>query len=130
MRLAEFMEKRGMSGRELSKKSGVHYVQIMGYLRIDPKQGKLPSIENLIKIARALRVSLEELTGMEIAKGIEKRLADNPKLTEKAERFAEAYNGLPADDWRRKAISDMLREEFEKRKSESQDKEEPENKDK
>ena len=108
MKLAELMEKRGISGRELSKKSGVHYVQIMGYLRTDPKQGKLPSIGNLIKIARALNCSLETLTGLESLKGIERDANAVGELSAEEKAVIEAYNSLPDDDWRRKAVDEIL----------------------
>lgn len=126
-RLQKLMEKREVNQSELSRYTGVSQQAISFYLsgKVEPQ-----SIEILYKLSKYFRVSLFELTGLEITRGIEKRLADNPELTEKAEQFAEAYNGLPEDDWRRRAISDMLRTEFEKRESESHDKEDSEKKDK
>lgn len=134
MRLAELMEKRGISGRELSKKSGVHYVQIMGYLRTDPKQGKLPTIENLIKLAQALRVTLEELTGLDSLRGMEQKV-DAVKngassLSPKGREFASLYNSI-TDESKKELIEAMIIKAAEsKAKSESQNKEDSEKEDK
>lgn len=106
MRLAEMMKKRRLSGRLLAKRSGVHYVQIMGYLRADPKQGKFPSLQNLTALARALNCTLEELTGLESLRGIEKKI-EKPELSERALEFAHLYNGL-SDDTAKELIQDMI----------------------
>jgi transcriptional regulator with XRE-family HTH domain len=103
--LRRLMELRGMNQVELSKKSGVDRVLISNYLR-ESKAGKYPSLQNLLKLAKALNCTLEELTGLDIPAGTIKPSAQ--ELTSKAKRLAKAYDSLPPNDWRRKAIDEIL----------------------
>lgn len=117
-RLAKLMKDRGVSQSQLAKATGIAQQGISFYLN----SKVIPKLAIIIKLSEYFHVTPYDLTGIEILKGIEKRLADNPKLTEKADQFAKAYNGLPPDDWRRKAISDMLRESQDKEDSKKKDK--------
>lgn len=133
MKLAELMEKRGISGRQLAKKSGVSYVMIMSYLRSDQRQGKYPSLKSLIALARALNCTLEELTGLESLRSMEKKTeavkSGEYNLSPKAKEFARLYNNI-TDKSKKELIEAMIVKAAEsKAKDESQNKEESEKRD-
>lgn len=102
------MASRGLSATELAKMSGVHYVLIRSYLRGDRKQGKFPSLKSLIALARALKCSLEDLTGLESLRNIEKKAEAVKKLTEEEKALLDAYESLSDSDWRKKAVQEIL----------------------
>lgn len=104
--LRRIMAARGITTVELAKKSGVHYVQVNGYLKAAAK-GKFPSLRNLIALARALNCSLEELTGLENLKGVE-RDAETTQPVGKAREVADAFDKLPEGDIRRQLIEQIL----------------------
>jgi transcriptional regulator with XRE-family HTH domain len=58
-RLKEWREKRGLSLRKLGNLSGVHYVSL-----IKLESGRLdPQLSTLLKLCRALRITLNQLVG-------------------------------------------------------------------
>lgn len=61
-RLAYALEKRGVSVKELSKRTGIGQKTLYGYLIGD----RLPKYESLISVAKALRLSLDWLCGMRV----------------------------------------------------------------
>jgi len=64
-RLKEWREKRGLSLRKLGDLSGVHYVSLvkMEAGRVDPQ------LSTLLKLCKALRVTLSQLVGEKNKKG-------------------------------------------------------------
>lgn len=102
------MNKRGVNALQLSKISGIHQTMISRYLRKDSK-GKLPSLETLIALAKALHCTLEELTGIESLKNIEtdSKNAYN-ELPDDLKVLVDEIIKLPEDDYRRKAIEALL----------------------
>jgi transcriptional regulator with XRE-family HTH domain len=64
-RLKDWREKRGLSLRKLGELSGVHYISI-----VKLEAGRLdPQLSTLLKLCRALQVSLSQLVGEQIKKG-------------------------------------------------------------
>ena len=58
-RLKEWREKRGLSQRKLGGLSGVHYVSI-----VKMEAGRLdPQLSTLLKLCRALNITLNQLVG-------------------------------------------------------------------
>lgn len=58
-RLREWREKRGYSLRKLGELSGVHYVSL-----VKLEAGRLdPQLSTLLKLCKALRVTLSQLVG-------------------------------------------------------------------
>jgi transcriptional regulator with XRE-family HTH domain len=59
MRLKEWRERRGLSLRKLAQASGVHYVSLVRIEadRLDPR------LSTLLKLCRALKISIDELVG-------------------------------------------------------------------
>ena len=105
--LARIMSERGMNQVELAKKSGISQPRISGYLN-ESKYAKFPSLKNLVALARALNCTLEELTSFESLRGIEKEAEAVKKLTEEEQALLDAYESLPDDDWRKKAVNKLL----------------------
>ena len=105
--LAKMMQERGLNQSELAKKSGISRQLINSYLH-GGKQARTPGLANLLALAHALRVSLESLTGLESLKGIEKEADAIGDLSDEEKAVLEAYNSLPDDDWRRKAVDEIL----------------------
>ena len=64
-RLKEWRQKRGLSLRKLGKLSGVHYISLVKLEaeRLDPR------LSTLLKLCRALGMSLSQLVGEKIKKG-------------------------------------------------------------
>lgn len=130
--LARIMREGDINQVELAKKSGISQPRISGYLS-ESKYAKFPSLKNLIKLARALHVSLEELTGLESLRGMEQKveaLKDGAgSLSPKGREFARLYNNI-TDESKKELIEAMIIKAAEsKAKSESHDTEESENKD-
>jgi len=117
IRLQKLMEKRQINQSDLSRYTGVSQQAISFYLsgKVEPQ-----SIEILYKLSKYFRVSLFELTGLESLKGIEKDVNAIGELSAEEKAVLEAYNSLPDDDWRRKAVDEILlkRKEVEKKKGE------------
>lgn len=64
-RLQEWRKRRGLSLRQLGEQSGVHFVSLAKL-----EAGKLdPQLSTLLKLCRALRVSLTQLVGERVKKG-------------------------------------------------------------
>jgi transcriptional regulator with XRE-family HTH domain len=64
-RLREWREKRGFSLRKLGELSGVHYVSL-----VKMEAGRLdPQLSTLLKLCKALRVTLSQLVGEKNKKG-------------------------------------------------------------
>lgn len=97
MRLTQLMRERGLSGRLLAKKSGVPQQLISSYQRAGA-QAKLPSVKNLMALAKALHVTPNDLLGWP---------ADSP-IPEEAIRLSHAVQDLPKSDPRRKIIMILL----------------------
>ncbi len=98
------MSKMGLNQVELSKKTGIRQALISDWLR-GRHEPKLPM---LLKLSRYFQISLAELTGLESLRDIEKEAEDIKEFTDEEKAFLEAYSSLPEDDWRRKAIDDIL----------------------
>lgn len=119
--LARIMREKDINQVELSKKSGVSQPRISGYLH-ESKWARVPNLKNLIALARALNCSLETLTGLESLEGIEKEADAIGELSAEEKAIIEAYNALPDDDWKKKAVEGMLLKgkEVEKKKDSGQ----------
>lgn len=64
-RLKEWREKRGLSLRKLGELSGVHYVSL-----VKLEAGRLdPQLSTLLKLCRALGITLNQLVGEPRGKG-------------------------------------------------------------
>ena len=64
-RLREWREKRGLSLRKLGDLSGVHYVSL-----VKMEAGRLdPQLSTLLKLCRALGITLNQLVGEPRGKG-------------------------------------------------------------
>lgn len=88
-RLRAFREKNGLSQRDLAKKSGVSGPLISIY-----ETGKNePSLENLIALAEALRITINDLTGYPDA-----REPSAPPLTPEQKSILEAMDALTPED--------------------------------
>lgn len=106
--LAKYMAERGLNQVELAKKSGIKQQLISSYLN-ESSYAKFPSLNNLIALARALKCSLEELTGFGDIGKFEKLNIDSAiKLSDSAIKLAKFYESLPADDVRRQIMEDFL----------------------
>ena len=66
-RLKEARLNAKLKQTELSKQSGVTAATISAYERADEGKGKNPSLENAIKLAQALNVSLDWLCGLAVS---------------------------------------------------------------
>lgn len=97
----------GLNQVELAKKSGVPQSLISQHLAGHPNV-QTPSLNTLIALARALNVTLEELTGLAATKGIEKEADSITDITAEEQAIIDAYNALPEDDWKKKAVEGML----------------------
>lgn len=119
--LRELMGIYGLNQVELAKKSGVRQSLISQHLSGHPNV-QTPSLKTLTALARALHVSLEELTGLESLKGIEKEADDVGDLSIEEKEILEAYHALSDNDWRRKAVEEILlkRKEVKKKKDSGQ----------
>ena len=116
--LRKLMGIYGLNQVELAKKSGVPQSLISQHLSGHPNV-QTPSLKTLVALARALNCTLEELTGLESLKNIEKEANAIGELSAEEKAVLEAYNSLPDDDWRRKAVDEILL----KRKEVKKDKE-------
>ena len=58
-RLKQERERQGITQKELSKRSGIAPATLSSY----EQKGNLPSLENAVKIADTLKISLDWLTG-------------------------------------------------------------------
>lgn len=105
--LQDIMAEKGFTVSQLAKKAGIEYVLIWRWLKEDHR-GKLPCLKNLIALACALRVSLEELTSLESLKSIEKEADAVGDLSVEEKAVLEAYNALSDDDWQKKAVDEIL----------------------
>ena len=108
------MKDRGVSQSQLAKATGIAQQGISFYLN-----GKVvPKLEIIIKLSEYFHITTYELTGLESLKGIEKEAETVGNLTDEEKAMVEAYSALPDDDWRRKAIDEILlkTKEVEKKK--------------
>jgi len=106
--LARIMADRGISQVDLAAKSGVIRQLIGNYLR-ESRHAKFPSLPNLLKLAKALNCTLEELTGLESLKGAEEGM-EKVELTEEAQELWEAYQALDDNDPLKEFITKTLLE--------------------
>jgi transcriptional regulator with XRE-family HTH domain len=103
-KLKELMAIKGTTQKILAERIGIRQPTVSHYLA-----GEVyPKVSILIKIAQFFHISLYELTGLESLKNIEQRMEIKPALTEDEKKFLDAYNSLPENDWRKKAIEEIL----------------------
>lgn len=131
--LRKLMGIYGLNQVELAKKSGVPQSLISQHLSGHPNV-QTPSLKTLVALARALNCTLEELTGLESLRGIEKKVEavkdGASSLSPKGREFAHLYNSI-TDESKKELIEAMIIKAAESKiKSESHDKEDSENKDK
>lgn len=62
--LKDIISKRGTTQREVADKLGVTETTISRYATVGPK-GRTPNVESLVALAGVLKVSLDELVGVE-----------------------------------------------------------------
>ena len=105
--LAKIMADRGVNQVELAKKSGIKQQLISSYIK-ESRYAKFPSLKNLIALAKALKCSLDELTGFEGSRSTRKVIDKSPQLGETATKLARFYESLPVDDWRKRALEEFL----------------------
>lgn len=120
-KLVEFLNQTGAIQQELADFAGIGQGLVADHIR----QKSFPKIAVLLKyrdfftrkLARA--VTLYELTNDSIFKGIEKEANAIGDLTAEERAVVDAYNALPDDDWRKKAIEEILlkTKEVEKKKN-------------
>lgn len=111
--LKNLMEKAKITQKEFAEKIGIAQPNVSRYLNGNIE----PTIEKLHQISKLFKISLFDLTGNEAFKGIEKEADELKeavedgtfKLSEDEQELLEAWQTLPDDDWRKKAINDMLR---------------------
>ena len=93
-RLKELRVKAGLSQTALGKKAGITHTMISLY-----ETGKMSlagaPFETILALARALRCTLYELTGIEAVKGFEEAAKTFDKPDPEAIRLWEAYKALP-----------------------------------
>jgi transcriptional regulator with XRE-family HTH domain len=69
LRLKEWRERRGMTGRKLAELAGVHFVNIS---RLEAGKGD-PQLSTLLKLCRALRITIGQLVKQSKQKGGKQR---------------------------------------------------------
>jgi len=106
-KLKEIMRLRGINQSELAAKIGIPQSSVSGWMRKD-KRGKYPSLKYMIKLTQILRVTLEELTGLESLRDIEKEAEKIDEISPEEEALLKAYDELPDDDPRKLAIDQLL----------------------
>lgn len=99
--LRKLMEIYGLNQVELAKKAGVDQSLISQHLSGHPNV-QTPSLKTLIALARALNVTLEELTGVESLRGAEEKMQNirstNPDLPEDIREIIKHYRQLSDED--------------------------------
>ena len=104
--LARMMAERGINQPELAHLSGVDQSLISRYLRSD-KKAKLPNLNNLVALAKALNCTLENLAGVEIPQGRLEKDTDPQRSSEQI-ALLEAYEKLPEGHWLKIMIKQEL----------------------
>jgi len=116
-RLAKLMRDRGVSQSQLAKATGIAQQGISFYLN-----GKVvPKLEIIIKLSEYFHVTPYKLTGVKSLENIKKDANAVGELSAEEKAVIEAYNSLSEDDWRRKAVDEILLKtdkEVEKKKGE------------
>ncbi|HEU4886845.1 MAG TPA: helix-turn-helix transcriptional regulator [Thermoanaerobaculia bacterium] len=80
VRLARFRNASGLSITQLAKQAGIDYMQVSRY----EKGAHLPTLDNAIRIARVLRITLDQLaTGVEPAEPAEPPVFRNTRLLDR-----------------------------------------------
>jgi transcriptional regulator with XRE-family HTH domain len=105
--LLRVMQSRRMNQVALAKKSGIKQQLISSYIR-KSKMAQYPSLRNLMRLAKALECTVDELLGLSTAKNRSPDLLTGEKLSKQTLRLAEALDRLPKDGWRWKAIKHLL----------------------
>lgn len=119
-KLVEFLNQTGTIQQDLADFAGIGQGLVADHIR----QKSFPKIAILLKYRDfftrklARTVTLYELTGLESLKGIERDADAVGDLSAEEKAVLEAYNSLPDDDWRKKAVDEILlkRKEVEKKK--------------
>lgn len=110
--LRRIMMERSINQVELSKKSGISQPVISRYWNED-ERGKLPSLKNLLALARALNCTVDELTGSEgvniekqktyLSRKLQELLEVQKRTQTELADFANIGQGLVADHIRMRA---------------------------
>lgn len=95
--LTEILAERQLTIKEAADQCGIHYTMLYGYIS-EKATGKRPSIENILKIAKGLRVTPNRL--LDFPEGI----LPDPYIIDAAAKLAS----LPPDHPTRKAIETLL----------------------
>lgn len=102
-RISALRSERGVTQAELSKASGV----AQGLISKFEKEEQQPNVESAKKLAKAFRVTLDELCGMHEATGPEIVRSRIGNLTKAEERLVLAYRH---DDRIKNVVKTLLRE--------------------
>ena len=105
--LRKLMGIYGLNQVELAKKSGVEQSLISKHLSGHPDV-QTPSLNTLVALANALHCTLEELTGLDSLKNIEKKAEAVGDLSAEEKAILEAYSNLTDDDWEKRAVEKIL----------------------
>lgn len=102
VRLRALMERARVNQVELAKRTGLNQSNISQYL----KGSVEPTLDSLLSLTRALRCTLEEITGLPALHGAESKI---PKLSEDAVKFGTFFESLadgdPLKEYLRKLIA-------------------------
>lgn len=104
-KLYDLLAKSGKTQVQLAEFCGVSQGLVSNHLT--QNKDAYPKIELLIKYARFFGITLFELTGNPVFKGIEFEAA-TLQPTEAELDFLRRYHDLPDDHWLKRAISDIL----------------------
>nr|MBN2277329.1 helix-turn-helix transcriptional regulator [candidate division Zixibacteria bacterium] len=102
--MTNLKDQRGITQEEISRITGIPQSTIACHLG----GTRYPGIDILVKYADYFRVTLYELTGIERLKDIEKKTAGGIEIDPQAKEFLDLYLSLPEDDWRKKAVDEIL----------------------
>lgn len=105
--LLRVMQSRGMTQVALAKKSGIKQQLISSYIR-KSKMAQYPSLRNLMRLAKALECTVDELLGLSTFRKKPPDSVAEGKLSAQTLQLAEVLDQLPKDDWRWKAVKHLL----------------------
>jgi transcriptional regulator with XRE-family HTH domain len=105
--LARAMRKAEMTQVALAKKSGIKQQLISSYIR-KSRMAQYPSLRNLMRLAKALECTVDELLGLSSLKGQAGDSTIEERRSKLALQLAEVYDRLPKGDWRREAVKYIL----------------------
>ena len=99
--LARLLTDQRRTQAELARFAKITQGQVANHI----KGTAYPKVELLIKYARFFKVTVEQLTGNPVYSVLD---AADPSLSEEAVAFCRAFDSLPTDDPRRRAIRVLL----------------------